>query len=88
MTSGLDDVLELIEILQKHKWQDFPTALKEYSDTRVPENNAATELNYITIIENHFLYTAMEAIRSLFGVPRFGAQFQNPNVRLTDLYKR
>lgn len=75
MTSGLDDVIELIEILQNHKWQDFPTALKEYSDIRVPENNAATELNYVPMIENHPLYMAMEAMRSLFACHGFAIKF-------------
>ena len=88
MTSGLDDVVSLVDALRKHQWRDFATSLQEYSDVRVPENNAATELNYVLFIQSNPLFWAMEKIRSLIGVPPFSATVHNPDVKLTSTYKR
>ena len=88
MTSGLDDVVALVGALRKYQWRDFATSLQEYSDVRVPENNAATELNYVSFIQSNPLFWTMEKIRSLLGVPSLLLQAHNPNVKLTYIYKR
>ena len=47
MACGISDVCCLYECLKRHNWSDIPRALTEYSEERVPQGNAITDLNYI-----------------------------------------
>ena len=88
MTCGLDDIVALVDILRKNQWKDFATSLQEYSDARVPENNAAIELNYVPLIQSHPLLRLTEKMWSLLGVPLLFSQTPDPTVKLTSIYQR
>ena len=68
MTCGISDVCCLYECLKRHNWSDVPRALMEYSEERVPQGNAITDLNYIgvTLIKNSMKFTIFEKIQKLF----------------------
>ena len=47
MACGISDACYLYECLKRHNWSDIPSALMEYSEERVSQGNAITEMNYI-----------------------------------------
>jgi len=72
MTCGITDVCCLFECLSKRNWTDIPTALSEYSEERVPEGNAITDLNYVSPFRRKhpvmfFLFQTLQ--KKIFGLP-------------------
>ena len=55
MGCAFEDVTSLFHHLNATKWSNLKTALKAYSNERVPEGNAITDLNFITYIWRHWL---------------------------------
>ena len=72
MVSGISDVCFLYESLKRHKWTDIPTALLEYSNERVPQGNAITDLNNVLLSnkKHPIKFALLEIIRKrILGKP-------------------
>ena len=72
MACGISDVCYLYECLKRYNWSDIPRALLEYSEERVPQGNAITDLNYIALSRKRRprIYAAFESIqKNIFGQP-------------------
>ena len=68
MACGISDVCCLYECLKRHNWSDIPRALMEYSEERVPQGNAITDLNFVGVaLQKHSLkFFLFERIQKLF----------------------
>ena len=72
MACGISDVCCVYECLKRHNWSDIPRALMEYSEERVPQGNAITDLNFIALSrqQHPFKFLLFEMIQKiLFGQP-------------------
>jgi 2-polyprenyl-6-methoxyphenol hydroxylase-like FAD-dependent oxidoreductase len=89
MSCGLSDVACLVDALDSRSWTNLTEALQEYSDTRVPEAHAISELNYAMVFRASWLYALSQWVRSkVFRQQVLMALLMDPAVPYSLLLKR
>lgn len=91
MSCGLADANALYSNLQSRNFTDLPAALAAYSDDRVKEGNAITDLNFIRMLRSTRLLRFMLREtweKKIWSLPTMLEELQDPSVPYSAIYER
>jgi 2-polyprenyl-6-methoxyphenol hydroxylase-like FAD-dependent oxidoreductase len=89
MSCGFNDVETLLDAINEVGWGDLASALQKYSELRVPEAHAITDLNFLLFVRDTPAFMASELIASkLFKKPTCIQCINDPNMQYSAMLKR
>ena len=91
MACGMVDANVLYDHLKAHQYSDLPAALAAYSNDRVKEGRAITDLNFVRMLRGSRLMWFMLSEgwnKKVRGIPTLFEELQDPTVPYSAMYER
>lgn len=88
MSCGLCDANYLYCCLKKYNFKNILSSMKEYSDERVKEGNAITDLNFVNYIRSNIIFNIYQLIlKFIFRKKVFSEDIFNSEKKYSEIAK-